>query len=99
MPYAPMHLFGFSVTADWQSGAITLSGNYLSERFTDSLNLGVVPEVFTLNLDINQTFNGFTWYISFKNMLNAFYTLIDGYPMPNGSIETGIKYNITKLKN
>lgn len=92
MPYKPVHTFGFGVTGDWQSGKIVLSGNYQSERYTNRLNAGFLQPVFTLDLDISQNVGDFTVYVSFKNMLNLHYYLIEAYPMPNGSVTVGLRY-------
>ncbi len=96
MPYKPVHTFGFSITGDWQSGHVTLSGNYQSERFTNSTNAGFLNPFFILDVDINQTFHDFTFFLSFKNMLNLYYFLIEDYPMPNGSVTLGISYRFSK---
>jgi vitamin B12 transporter len=99
VPYTPLHTFGFGVTVNWNpgkeySGNINFTGHYESDRFTDTLNIGTISQFFTFDVSFNQNFYKiFTFYTVIKNAFNNHYFLVDGYPMPAGSVTIGIKIN------
>jgi outer membrane cobalamin receptor len=99
MTYSPLHVFGFKVTVNWNPGKkydgnISMVGHYESAKFTDLQNLKTLSPYFSLDISFNQRLTqGMIFFASIKNMFNDHYFLVDGYPVPAGSITMGIKIN------
>lgn len=100
MPYKPMHVFGFGIYFNWKSGNINFIGHFESERFTKTLNITELKPFFTFDINFSQTIKIVTIFASVKNAFNFLYYLIDGYPVPGGSIVMGVRLSYKgKFKN
>jgi vitamin B12 transporter len=91
MPYTPMHSIGLCAEFNWNSGQINLVAKYTSERYTTVSNVTELPGYFNIDINFSQKIKIFTIFASVKNALNNLYYLIDGYPMPGGSVTIGVK--------
>jgi vitamin B12 transporter len=92
MPYTPVHSGGFLV--EWSPGAGTLSasGHLEGPRYVTPLNLYALEPFFTLDAGWQQPLaGGVSLFVDGKNLLNASYTSVQGYPMPGGSVTVGLK--------
>lgn len=96
MPYQPIHSFSFGSTFNWSSGNVSISGHYESERYTTIYNVGKLLPYFTLDIDFNQKIKMWTIFASIKNIFNHLYYMVEGYPIPGGSVIIGIKLDIEK---
>nr|HPO49491.1 TonB-dependent receptor [Spirochaetota bacterium] len=94
VPNIPAHTFSLGITANWQSGNITVTGHFESERFMTATNIESIPGFFKLDLSFNQTFaKYFTIYANLTNAFNNIYEVQYGYPMPTGALLIGLKIN------
>ena len=94
IPYIPMHSFSLGVTANWNSGNVTLSGHFESERYLTVTNIEELKPFFRLDISFNQTFlKYFTIFVNQTNCFNSMYEIQKGYPMPGGALLLGLKIN------
>ncbi len=92
MPYRPVHSASLGLEYYWKSGMAGLSGHFESERFVTTQNVSRLEPFFTADLILNQEINSvFSFFVSVKNAFNASYSTIAGYPLPGGSITSGLK--------
>jgi len=96
MPYQPVHNLGFSAEFNWKSGLVLFTGHYSAERYSTTVNVTELKPYFTFNIDFSQNIKILTLFMSVKNIFNYFYYLVDGYPMPGGSVTLGVKINYEK---
>jgi len=94
IPNIPMHTFSLGITANWKSGNVTVTGHFESERFITVTNIESLPGFFKLDISFNQTFcKYFTLFANHTNCFNQMYQIQEGYPMPTGALQLGLKIN------
>jgi vitamin B12 transporter len=95
IPYMPDHMVGFSVDLPWKTGSLLISGQFESERYSDTANITLLDSHFLLNANLNQKVgDNLTAFAVFRNLLNASYQSFYEYPMPGITMTLGIRFNI-----
>ncbi|HOV37946.1 MAG TPA: TonB-dependent receptor plug domain-containing protein [Spirochaetales bacterium] len=100
MPYAPVHTLGMGVEVLWESGSLSVSQQYRSERYTTPVNAAPLDPYFTLDVDLVQSLGApWTLFVSAKNALGSSYQLVEGYPMPRTTLSMGVRYTWEEKPN
>ena len=96
MPYQPLHTFSLGIDFTWISGNVNLSGRFESEKYLSLSNAYELPSFFFLDINFSQNISMFTVFVSWKNVFNQLYYLIDDYPVPGGSITMGVRFTFQR---
>ncbi len=95
LSYKPMHSGSVSLTYSTNLIDSTLSLSCMGKRPVDDANTTYLDPYFLL--DISLAYNGFdmlTPYIVAKNLLNATYETVAGYPSESPSLRLGVKISL-----
>lgn len=97
IPYSPVHTIGGSLELPWQTGSISINGQFESLRFSDRANISRLKPYFLLNATLNQGLGKrFTVFGTLKNILNQSYESFADYPMPGIALTLGLRMNLEK---
>ena len=92
IPYSPVHTIGASIEVPWETGSVSINGQYESLRFGDRANLTKLKPHFLLNAAVNQKIrNNFTAFVTLRNILNTSYESFNDYPMPGITLTLGLR--------
>jgi vitamin B12 transporter len=95
IPYMPIHTLGASLEVAWGTGSLEVSGRYESERDTHPRDNSKLPSLFLLNANLNQQIGeNLAAFMTLRNILNASYESMVGYPMPGITMTLGMRFNI-----
>ena len=95
IPYNPEHTINGSLGFFWQTGSLSLSGQYESLRYHDVANITELKPIFLLNAGFNQNIGSyFTLIASLRNILNKSYESFYDYPMPGITFTLGMRANL-----
>lgn len=67
-------------------------GQFTDQRFADAENLTQVKRFFVMGLNLSKELKpGVRLFVTFENLADKHYQILNGYPMPGCSVNTGVK--------
>jgi vitamin B12 transporter len=100
--FTPIHEGSFSLKADWNKWALTVTGNFTGQQYTDDDNSSsfAMDPYATLNTWVSRRLGKgqFTAKViaEINNILDTSYESRSGYPMPGRNYRLSINFNIHK---